>query len=174
MPRALDPDATFDVVLLSDRDKEDPPTFTFRYLSNRDWRRLAKVYDSLDELGEEGIDALLDELEGVLKMELVGWRNLTDRDGSPIPFKLDDLDRVVDVQESVELMRLSLEGAKLSVTEGNGSGSPSPSDSDESASDAAHPAPAPAAPASESPSSSSVPGAGEQDADTAETPDGSS
>ena len=105
-PRALDPDATFDLVLASDQEKpeDEQPTFVFRYLATRDWIRVAQVADKVDALGAQGLDILLTEIGECAALALVGWRHLTDRaTGEEIPF---EPERLADLLTGRELMEL--------------------------------------------------------------------
>jgi len=136
MPLALDPEQTFDLVLKSDQDKPaaERPTFTFRYLANREWKVIAHLADHLDEAAEQGLDALLGRMEEVLKMALVGWRNMIDpATGEEIPFDPNNLDRIINPAEMSELIIRVRDESVLSVEDKKKSGSPSPSGSGASA-----------------------------------------
>jgi len=50
MPLVLEPNSTFRVVLESDKPKpiEQQPYFEFKYLSGREWKKVAKIADSIE------------------------------------------------------------------------------------------------------------------------------
>ena len=104
MPLALEPNATYDVVLSIDADKPEDrrPTFVFRYLSSRKWKELARLTDKFekDDSGEAAIDAVFD----VIRMVLAGWRNMIGPDGKEIPYNPAELDDMVTPAEAMELM----------------------------------------------------------------------
>lgn len=106
MPLALDPQETFDLVLESDQAKPEAeqPTFTFRYLSNREWKQVAKTTDKLSELRKEGLDNMLTSIEEGLKVGLVDWKNIKDRDGNSIPYDPARLDDIIIQAEMFELL----------------------------------------------------------------------
>jgi hypothetical protein len=162
MPLALDPDATFDLVLATDQERpeESRPSFIFRFMANRHWKELAHVADHLDELGVQGIDAVLGRMEDVLKLGLVGWKNMVDpATRKVIPYDPQDFDRLVTPAEMSELMYSALARMGPSVGEKKASGSPSPNSSDRSARTATLPAPAEADQARLNRPSSSAPDA---------------
>ena len=128
MPKALDPEATFDVVLESDRDKPaaERPTFVYRQLTGRQWHALATMNDSVTEemTGPEAINLLYI----AAATNLVGWRNMIDpKTKELIAFAPGELDRVVAPFEVEELLVRLLESGTPSSGEENGSESPSSS-----------------------------------------------
>lgn len=113
MPLALDPQQTFDVWVKSDADKPEAerPTFTFRYLNGREWRRVAEIWDGMDERasGPDGIDGIFE----ALRIGLAGWRNIRRPDGSAWAFDAKDLDLILNPMEAMELVGAMLEGNGL-------------------------------------------------------------
>ena len=139
-PLALDPEARFEIVLATDQDKPDPPAFVFRYLADRDWRAVARVYDHVAELAKDGLDAMLGGLEDAVRIPLVGWRGMTDpATGKPIPYDPRELDRVLAPNEVNELLRQFIRQSQLGPDEKKGSGSQSPMSSGGSAATATPP-----------------------------------
>ena len=105
MPRALEPGATFDVVLACDKDKpkESRPTFVYGALSGRQYRALCELWDKISSLPTwtEQCDALFK----AAGMNLQGWRNMIDpATGNAIPFDAKEFDRLVDVPECHEII----------------------------------------------------------------------
>ena len=104
MPKALDPEQTFDVVLDCDADKPaaERPTFMYRHLNGRQWRKLAALSDAFSSAG--GGAAALDSIYEGVAIGLVGWRNMTDpATGKPIPFDAENIDLVLNPHEADEL-----------------------------------------------------------------------
>lgn len=142
MPRAIDPSYRFAVVLDSDKDKPDPPTFWFRAATAREWRRLFEP-DEIASLPDK-----LEKMAGVLAETLVKWR-LTDATGAEIPF---DATRLLDVLGPMELSELFgkvVQQGQLAGAEKKASDSPPSSNGDNSAATA--PANASTSPAIASP-----------------------
>jgi hypothetical protein len=122
MPRALEPGATFDVVLDCDKDKpkETRPTFVYGALTGRQWRSIAELWDKLDTTtgAVESCQLLFDAARTNLK----GWRNMVNPvSGNAFPFDPKELDQIIDVAEAHEIIghlrsngRLSLDDQKKS------------------------------------------------------------
>lgn len=113
MPRPLEPNQRFPVVLEFDKDKpaETRPTFWFRSLSAREWRKLLRE----GQANESKLDAAL----CVLQAALVGWDHMV-RDGEPVPFNAAELDTIIDTDEVAELFgafQLTLEDKKKSASQ---------------------------------------------------------
>ena len=103
MPLALEPNATYRVILESDQDKAKPPYFEFRYLSGREWKELSRKAEQLEAAttGAEAIDNTYD----ILKIGLVGWGNMVDPgSGREIPFKPNEIDALLTINETHELL----------------------------------------------------------------------
>lgn len=137
-PLALDPEATFELVLESDKDKPEgeQPTFICRYVNNRNWRQLAHVADNLEQIKQttDGIEELLDTMEEALLLSLVDWRNMVDpQTGKEIPFAADNLGDVLTVAEISELIQKAVTQSQLRPAAKKNSGSPSPDSSGKSA-----------------------------------------
>lgn len=107
-PLALEPNATYPVVLSTDADKpkNKQPTFIFRYLSGRQWKELAKLSDEFDKktTGEDTLSLVFK----AIKMALIGWRNMIGPDGKEIKYKPDELDAIVTPNEAIELMQAAV------------------------------------------------------------------
>lgn len=138
MPKALDPEATFDVVLESDRDKAqgERPTFMYRHLNGREWRKLATLNDQF--VASPGGNKSLDCIYEAVAIGLVGWRNMIDRETQePIEFSPENIDLVIDPFEADEITAQILSAGTPSPGEENGSESPSSSGTGSSADSAA-------------------------------------
>lgn len=120
MPLALDTEQTFDLVLESDQKKpaDKRPTFTFRFLSNREWKQIAKLADNIQDLQKRGLEPLLTEVENGLRISLVGWRHMTDpKTGKPIPYKPENLDMIINPAEMWELVFKVRNHVSLDITD---------------------------------------------------------
>lgn len=106
MPQLLDPDSRFSVVLESDKDKDDPPTFVFRALSVRSFNRAVDQYESIDEGKSES--SKMKTIIAVLCMGLIDWHNMG-RDYDPA-----ELDDILTIGEAIELLEKMLGGQSLS------------------------------------------------------------
>lgn len=127
MPLATDPKATFDVVLKTDEDKpaESRPTFTVRHLSSREQRDASRIDQAAREIEaatqpgaalgdvQAAADTMVEKLLALLRLAVIGWRNLTDRQGKPIPFDPARIDEVLTPNEIWELYYAALSGATL-------------------------------------------------------------
>ena len=104
MPLALEPGITFEVVLESDKKKPDPkPTFVFKYLSGREFRQVGKVQEKFQKAKET--DAVVDALFEAVAVGLVDWFGMIEPGtGAEIPFKTDDLERILTIPEANELL----------------------------------------------------------------------
>jgi len=155
---ALDPQETFRVSLSSDatRDESDRPAFEFRYLTAREFLKVAKVGDDLDgrnDLAEE----VMQEVCDALSVNLVGWRNVRDRAGNLIGFGGAKLIDMLTIGEVWELYYSARRYSRLTPEDKKKSESESPTSSDGSAPDGA--ANAQTGQADSSPQSSSAPNA---------------
>src|SRR4051812_21964265 len=96
MSLALDPDQTIDYQLVTDVPKGDKgPTFVFRFLSTRDWAKVARLFQEADAATNEQDHLRL--LYEALRIPLVDWRNMG------IPFDPNELDRVTTPADMVEM-----------------------------------------------------------------------
>jgi hypothetical protein len=161
-PLALDPDARFEIVLATDSGKPDPPTFVFRYLADRDWRAVARVYDGVAGLAKQGLEAMLTALEDAARTPLVGWRGMADpQTGECIAYDPAELDRLLTPSEVLELLGQFIRRSQLGPDEKKGSGSQSLMSSGASAAAATPPSAEGGSPHGRaSPSSSAPPAAG--------------
>jgi hypothetical protein len=135
MPIALEPDSVYDVVLSTDSGKplEKRPTFVFRYLSSRKWKELTRLADGF-ETNKSGAGAI-DSVFSVIRMVLVGWRNMTGPDGKEIPYNPDEIDDLVTPAEAMELM-MAAERQVPGIEDKKKLGSPSHSSTGRSAKNA--------------------------------------
>ena len=79
---ATDPKETFDIVLETDKGRENPPTFVFRYLSAREFKELARKEPKEGEA--ISVDQELDRCFSAIRSNLVDWQNVHDREGKPV------------------------------------------------------------------------------------------
>jgi len=103
MPLALEPSATFRVVLRSDKGKSPEPWFEFRYVSGREWKELTRETNRIIEAadGPAAIDAEFD----LIRRGLVGWGNMIDpATGKEKPFDPAELDTLLTIGEAGELL----------------------------------------------------------------------
>lgn len=101
-----DPNAKFKVTLKNymHLDEKERPYFFLKYFTAREMRRqLDETRDRLiklaqtSELPEKGV-----RFE-YLKIGLVGWENVKDADGKPVPFDINEVDNYLTVAEIQEL-----------------------------------------------------------------------
>jgi len=106
MPIYTDPNARIDIVLDSDKDKENPPTFVYRALNGREWRKVAEAFDTLQSGKVDGMAAQLDAIYTTVAIGLMDWRNMFDPEtGEPIPFNKNDVDLLLNpIEASTDLM----------------------------------------------------------------------
>jgi len=100
MPIAINPDSTFKYVLFSDRGKENKPAFILRYLTSRQWRKIAKMSEDFETSG--GAEKVLDKALDVIKSCLVGWENMS------IEFNFDKIEDILVPVEITELMQAAI------------------------------------------------------------------
>ena len=105
MPLTCNPDSTYDIVLEVDKDKESDKqsVFIFQYLTGRRWKEVANLSDSFEDA--KGGAAMLDLAFKLIKVGLIGWKNLTNPKGDEIPFDLDELDDILTMSEATEMMQ---------------------------------------------------------------------
>jgi|AGTN01.1.fsa_nt_gi hypothetical protein len=151
MPRACDPNQRFPYVLESDRSKpvDEQPKFWFRAMNGREWIQAAAIHDQLDE--SESGRLRLNRIYDCIRVGLVDWTGVVDRDGREEPFNPDRLDVVVGLIEARELMYAMFDESKLLAAEKKTSESPCSSTTDSSAKAAAPPDDASTLPAKPSP-----------------------
>jgi len=137
MPLAIDPAARFKIVLASDAEKKPPPTFVFRFASNREFKALAAVCDQVEELQSQGAAALLGKMEETLKLFMVGWENMVGSEGGEIPYEPDELDALLNPAELSELLFGVMEHVQVEAEERKKSPSQSRSSTGKSAKTAA-------------------------------------
>lgn len=136
MPLAMDPSATFPVVLPSDRGKSPTPTFWYRHLSARKSRQIETDWLNLRE-GADPARAWPVILEAATA-GLVGWENMTDEKGKKVPFDPERLPDLCTDGEIALLIGLVLQARRPGTDDLKNFGLPSPSST--GASDDAGPA----------------------------------
>ena len=127
MPISADPKATFDFVLKSDADKpaESRPAFQFRFMTRRELSRFerlrAEAFDTKDDA------ETFAKLSEAILISIVGWRNINDAEGKPIPFTRETWDEPLTDREIWE-MAINVPGSCV-ASEGDRSKSLPPSQS---------------------------------------------
>lgn len=125
MPLVLDTNETCELVLTTDKGKENKPTFLLRFLSHRDWMRAAHLIDEAEELLEtkptgntsRELSRNAIELSGkafgktveAFKIALVGWKNID------IPFDPNKLEDILSDWDAAEIRNKMLD--ELTITE---------------------------------------------------------
>jgi len=117
MPRALDPNARFPIVLKSDRNRPEPrPTFWARYLTGREWIALSEAQNT----GEHKLASWYN----VLRLCVVDWQHVTDAAGNEIRFAPASFENILDPGEARELVEACAAGQQPDADEKKDSGSP--------------------------------------------------
>ena len=107
MPIASDPEATFNLVLFSDREKpaDVQPRFVYRHLTARQWGKVCETHNGLESFKSDA--EALEKVFGACRIGLVGWENITNPDGGgQMPFDADKLEEVLGISEASELMTM--------------------------------------------------------------------
>ena len=87
MPIYCDPSAEYGIVLDSDKDKTNPPTFYYRPLTMSETEMIGTVYDEwMNGKTQPTIKEQMAVVRGSVTTGLLRWENLNDRDGNPIPY----------------------------------------------------------------------------------------
>lgn len=99
MPILLEPDATFEIVLDSDKDKPTAsrPTFTAMAQSMRGQRQILEIVDLLYRESVT-VDELFDKTLAKLREVIVGWKNMGK------PFSVEALEDVLTFGEARALL----------------------------------------------------------------------
>lgn len=111
MPKALDPNNTFDVWLDSDTDKPpaERPTFTFRYITGREAMVIVNLRDGIED-HETGADVLAKMFEALWK-PLKSWRHMGD-----FKFEANSLPDLLTMAEAAELFEKMTRGMQPDAT----------------------------------------------------------
>lgn len=128
MPILFDPEHVIRIVLDSDTDKPNPPTFLYRATSWRETLGLAQKYDDLPSVVEKsGAEAGFDLVAQLATTGLVGWENMVDpATGQAVPFDRDALLDILTMPELGELIAKVQNARRLSGEDRKKSESPSP------------------------------------------------
>ena len=124
MPINCDPNSKHRVVLITDK-KKDPavqPAFFFRVLNIPGRAELLARNAAGDKLNTD--KAAIDHEIETIKMYLLGWENITDREGKEIPYDPEKIEDILAWYEAVELNQ-ALVLARPDFLKGSGSASPS-------------------------------------------------
>lgn len=108
MPILCEPGALFDVVLESDKDKANPPTFVCKAQSIRGQQKISVVLDKLTD-GQTTITELFDETLATLAEVVDGWKNM------PTAYSKDELANWLNYGECRELLRGVLYNSQVSA-----------------------------------------------------------
>jgi hypothetical protein len=106
MPVCTDPSVKITIVLETDKDKDQPPTFIYRALNGREWRQVAEMFDRLQTGQIDGMAEQLDAIYSTVSIGLLDWKNMFDPiTNEPIPFDPKDIDLVLNpIEASSDLM----------------------------------------------------------------------
>jgi len=102
MPVALDPNEKYSYVLSTDRAcGEHAPTLVFHFPTCREQARIAELFDAAEKTQtvRESLTLRCD----AVRMILVDWRNLVDRQGKPIAYDPETLEDVLSDNDLTEL-----------------------------------------------------------------------
>lgn len=124
MPRSLDPAARLELVLDSDREKANPPTFLARTLTARQWLVFAKEYDELFDVitnAEQLTKAL-----ALVRAYIDDWRHMPKNE-------VGDLADLLTAGEVMELVGQLFRQTRLGYDDKKKSASPPSSSSGNSA-----------------------------------------
>lgn len=115
MPKAMNPNSRYEVVLACDKDKPSPPTFIYPFLTGLQQMEMMELYESVD-----GQNVRAENMRTAFKlagMFLRGWKNVTDPAGEPIPFDVEKLPAICSVIEAMELAQDVMFNQALDVTD---------------------------------------------------------
>jgi len=109
MPKSLDPNFRLTLVLASDADKPEAtqPRIFAKTLSIAALSTVQSLRQNKEP--ERLIDALM--------FALTGWENMIDHDGSEIPFSRDNLARILDIDEVIEVIEFLVGAGRLDSDE---------------------------------------------------------
>lgn len=114
MPLLLDPNTNTKTIWLdSDSDKPEPqrPTFRVRVMSSR---QELTINDMLDQImGSDSGREIMMVYYDIANMLVLGWANITDIEGKPIPFSHDAM---VDNFTSIEIQEIGRKAIEASRT----------------------------------------------------------
>jgi len=90
MPISMDKDQTFRIVLKTDQGKSKKlqPYFEFRFLTNREFKKLADVISDVEQIEGKNLRDILTKLEEAITIPLVGWGKMNMKYN---PKKIDEL-----------------------------------------------------------------------------------
>lgn len=127
MPRCLDPNSAFDLVLSGDEGKpvDDRPFFRFRPFTVGQWKRALVELSKIERLDESDPDAMGEALAaacGLLRGSIVGWGNMYDESNVPegadapaIDFDPAKLEDVLALDEAMELVQRLTKGQTITL-----------------------------------------------------------
>ena len=103
MPIVLDVEQDYSYILEGDRKKDKPPRFVFRYSTSREFEKLAALGERIDNkelTTSEAIDGLFRSIGNVM----IGWSDMSGRDGKEIEFDTSKLKDILNIDEANELL----------------------------------------------------------------------
>ena len=112
MPIALDPNATFKIVLESDevKPKSERPRFVYHHLTARQWGQIVDVLGNLETTENSEV---MNKVFDACRIGLAGWENIKDLSGKPIAFRPKAMEDILTLAEATELL-VMLSAAGLS------------------------------------------------------------
>lgn len=117
MPLALNPNANFEVFLASDADtpESERPTFIFKYLCCRDWRKQAEISDLLNDKQADP-EHLLQQVYNAIRLSLIDWRNMPGKAAKPRKYTPKKLEDILVPGEAIELLLAAIAQAPTQET----------------------------------------------------------
>jgi len=130
MAMVLRPGQIFEAAMTADENlpAEQQAKFSLRAGSGREQLELA---DELAQVGQDDVAKRIRVAFAAIRRHLVGWKNVRDADGRPVPFDADKIEDVLSWQQAAELAYEVVYG--LSADDLGNSASPRPSGQDASA-----------------------------------------
>jgi hypothetical protein len=137
MPLASDPNARTRFTLVTDnqRPEAERATFELRFRSRStmtEYRALLRKYSEAATHDERYVASV-----AAIKLYVIGWQNVTDEDGVPLPFDPDRIGDALDEQEIEAVLIAIPEAVTIGGLERRGFTSPSPDNGSASAPSAA-------------------------------------
>jgi len=108
MPTLYDPEAEYDYVLSTDRDKpkEEQVKFKLRVFSKRQWSELAKIHEVFKTTDDN--ESMLEAASDIVKKGLVSWSGWKANDNELVAYNertaIEFLDDALTLNEFIELM----------------------------------------------------------------------
>jgi hypothetical protein len=99
MPIGMDPNATFEYVLKSDRENDPAPAFKILFLSARKWQELTRTEEAFDQ--SENAPDMVDHVLSIVEAGVVGWSNMNDQFDKTKFGEILTIDELMELKEAV-------------------------------------------------------------------------